>query len=78
MTKEFKTVALVGLYTDSRVAEPMQRLAAHLTKAGIAVVTAPDIAAELATTPLESKELVAAQVGLYDETGRMNWLLPPT
>lgn len=60
MTQEFKTVALVGLYTDERVAEPMQRLAAHLTKAGIEVVTAPDIAAELNTTPLESDVLAEA------------------
>ncbi len=39
MTNSFKTVALVGLFTDSRVAEPMIRLAEYLTNAGITVLS---------------------------------------
>ncbi len=38
MTNSFKTVALVGLFTDSRVAEPMIRLAEYLANAGITVL----------------------------------------
>ena len=38
MNNSFKTVALVGLFTDSRVAEPMLRLAEYLLKAGITVL----------------------------------------
>ncbi len=47
MKQEFNTVALVGLITDNRVAEPMQRLAGHLTKAGVDVLAEPDVAGEL-------------------------------
>lgn len=39
MTNSFKTVALVGLFTDSRVAEPMIRLAEYLANAGITVLS---------------------------------------
>lgn len=59
MKQEFKTVALVGRYADSRVSEPMQRIAGHLTKAGIDVVTLPDIADELDTRTIEQPELAA-------------------
>ena len=45
MSKAFKTVALVGLITDARVAEPMSAIGAHLTKAGIRVTAAQEIAA---------------------------------
>jgi len=44
MSNSFNTVALVGLYTDSRVAEPMLRLAEYLAKAGISVLSNADIA----------------------------------
>ena len=44
MNNSFKTVALVGLFTDSRVAEPMIRLAKYLAKAGITVLANTDIA----------------------------------
>jgi NAD+ kinase len=44
MNNSFKTVALVGLFTDSRVAEPMIRLANYLAKAGITVLANTDIA----------------------------------
>ena len=44
MNKEFNTVALVGRFADKRVSEPMQRIARHLTKAGVDVVALPDIA----------------------------------
>jgi NAD+ kinase len=43
MPREFKNIALIGLYTDARVAEPMQMIAGHLTKAGIrTIATAED------------------------------------
>ena len=57
MMQEFSTVALVGLYADARVAKPMQRIASHLKKAGITVVTTTDIAAELNTVPVEDDGL---------------------
>ncbi len=49
MSKAFQTVAILGLYSDSRVAGPMTKLAKYLTKAGIDVVTLPDAAATLET-----------------------------
>ena len=57
MMQEFSTVALGGLYADARVAKPMQRIAGHLKKAGITVVTTTDIAAELNTVPVEDDGL---------------------
>ncbi len=47
MSKSFKTVALVGLFTDSRVAEPMIRLAEYLSNAGITVLSNAATAAAL-------------------------------
>ena len=44
MTQKFKTVALVGRYTDKRVSGPVQGIAQHLTKVGIDIVALPDIA----------------------------------
>ncbi len=44
MNQEFKTVALVGRYTDKRVSDPMQGIAQHLTKVGVDIVALPDIA----------------------------------
>lgn len=41
MSKEFKTVAVLGRMEDPRVAEPMTALAAHLTGAGIDVIARP-------------------------------------
>jgi NAD+ kinase len=47
MNKNFRKIALVGRYTDARVAEPMRLIAAHLTKSGLEVLSTPEIAAEL-------------------------------
>ena len=47
MSKEFQTVAVLGLYADPRVADPMTLLAAYLTKSGTDVVTLADAAAPL-------------------------------
>jgi NAD+ kinase len=59
MTHEFRKVALVGLYTDDRVAEPMRSIAAYLTKAGAEVLAAPDLAAELGSTPVTESDAAA-------------------
>ncbi|MEX2123046.1 MAG: NAD(+) kinase [Woeseia sp.] len=42
MGKEFNRVAILGRFEDPRVAEPMTALAAHLSQAGVSVLTAPD------------------------------------
>jgi NAD+ kinase len=42
MSKEFKTVAILGRHEDHRVAEPVAVLAGYLTKAGIDVLAVPD------------------------------------
>ena len=47
MSQEFERIALLGRHTDARVAEPMQALAAHLTKAGYEVVAADSLDLEL-------------------------------
>ena len=47
MKNAFETVAIVGLITDSRVAEPMSALSQHLIKAGIDVIANPNIAKDL-------------------------------
>lgn len=45
--KEFRKIAVVGLYADARVAEPLQTLARHLTKAGADVMADGSVADEL-------------------------------
>jgi NAD+ kinase len=57
MNKEFSKIALVGLYTDSRVAEPMRLIAEHLTKAGVDVMATPEIAGELPVREVEADVL---------------------
>ncbi len=47
MSSEFKRVALFGRHTDTRVAEPMQALARHLSQAGIEVFAADTLGLEL-------------------------------
>ena len=47
MNEEFRRIALTGLYADPRVAEPMRLIADHLTKAGLDVLSTPDIADQL-------------------------------
>lgn len=43
MSKEFQTVAFVGRFTDPRVAEPMQVLAAHLAVRQVDAIAAPGV-----------------------------------
>ncbi len=43
MSKEFQTVAFVGRFTDPRVAEPMQVLAAHLAVRKVDAIAAPGV-----------------------------------
>ncbi|MFT5502164.1 MAG: NAD+ kinase [Woeseiaceae bacterium] len=57
MSKKFKTVALVGLISDSRVSEPMAALCSHLTGVGIDVIAAPDIAHRLPARAVSENEL---------------------
>jgi len=57
MGSEFKKVAVLGRYDDPRVAEPMTSLVAHLTKAGIAVVAADEMALDIPVTRVPESEL---------------------
>ena len=68
MSKAFQTVAVLGLYSDSRVAGPMAKLAEYLTKAGIDVVTLPDAAATLETRAVQEAD-IAAEVDLIIAVG---------
>lgn len=68
MTRQFKTVALVGRYKDTRVAEPMQSIAAHLQKGGLKVIVSPEIASELSATPVKLNKL-AEQADLIIAVG---------
>ncbi len=66
--KEFRKTALVGLLSDPRVAEPMQILAGHLTKAGQVALAEPEVAAELGIEAVDGTEL-AAQADLIIAVG---------
>jgi NAD+ kinase len=68
MSKAFQTVAVLGLYSDSRVAGPMAKLTEYLTKAGIGVVTLPDAAASLETRAVQEAD-IAAEVDLIIAVG---------
>jgi len=50
MGSEFQKIAVVGRHNDPRVAEPMMLLVSHLTKAGIEVLTAEEMALDLPVT----------------------------
>jgi NAD+ kinase len=60
MNPEFKRIALLGRHTDSRVAEPMQALAEHLTKAGHDVFAADTLGLDLAAQRMPEDDLCAA------------------
>lgn len=66
MSVKFQKVAIVGRHDDSRVAEPMTLLVEHLTKAGVVVLAAEEMALDLqvervSTTQLaENADLVIA------------------
>lgn len=57
MSKEFKTVAIVGRHEDPRVAEPVAVLADYLTKAGVEVVAVPDAAADLPVRSVAEEDI---------------------
>ncbi len=57
MNQEFRIIALSGLYADPRVAEPMRLVAAHLTKAGIDVISTPELAGELSARSVDPDAL---------------------
>jgi len=59
MSKAFQTVAILGLYSDSRVADPMTKLAEYLTKAGIDVIALPDAAPTLKARAVQEAGIVA-------------------
>lgn len=50
MGSEFQKVAMVGRHDDPRVSEPMMTLVDHLTKAGVEVLTAEEMALDLQVT----------------------------
>lgn len=60
MKKQFDTVALVGLYTNARVAEPMHLVAGHLLAAGIDVIAETTNAAALSIRAVDSDALTDA------------------
>ena len=68
MSKAFQTVAVLGLYSDSRVAGPMAKLTQYLTKADIDVVTLPDAAATLEARAVQEAD-IAAEVDLIIAVG---------
>ena len=59
MPEEFSKIALVGLYTDARVAEPMTLIAAYLTKRGNAVIAMPESATELGINAIAEGDLAS-------------------
>lgn len=59
MSTQFPNIAILGRHEDSRVAEPMQVLARHLTKAGIKVLASDTLALELPVTRMAEGDLCA-------------------
>ena len=59
MSKAFQTIAILGRYSDPRVADPMVLLAEYLTKAGIDVITLADAPATLQARPVNDADLAA-------------------
>jgi len=57
MSVKFQKVAIVGRHDDSRVAGPMTLLVKHLTKTGVEVVAAEDMALDLPVTRVGKSEL---------------------
>jgi len=60
MGKAFQTVAILGVYSDPRVADPMTLLAEYLTKAGIEVISLPNAAEPLEVRPVQDADIAAA------------------
>jgi NAD+ kinase len=59
MSKAFQTVAILGRYSDSRVVDPMTKIAEYLTKAGIDVIALPDAAPNLKARAVQEAGIVA-------------------
>ncbi len=59
MSREFKTIAIVGRIDDQRVAAPMRSLASHLTKSGVQVIAGSDVASQLGIETIEESSLAA-------------------
>ncbi len=59
MSTAFQTVAILGLYSESRVAGPMTMLAQYLTKAGIDVIAIPDAAPTLEARAVQEAGIAA-------------------
>jgi NAD+ kinase len=57
MSTQFSNIAILGRHDDSRVAEPMQLLTRHLTKAGIKVLAADTLQLELPVTRMNTADL---------------------
>lgn len=60
MTSPFKSIALLGLSEDQRVAEPMAVLAGYLTEAGVDVVAPLDAPADLPARRIPEAEIAEA------------------
>lgn len=59
MGKAFQTVAILGVYSDPRVAGPMTLLAEYLTKAGIEVISLPNAAEPLKVRSVQDADIAA-------------------
>ena len=68
MPREFRNIALIGLYTDARVAEPMRVIARHLTRAGIRTIAVGDDAKALGVDQVEG-DLVRTEADLIIAVG---------
>ena len=68
MSKEFKTVAILGRHGDPRVAEPVAVLAPYLTKAGIDVLAVDDAPATLPVHFVPERD-IAGQADLIIAVG---------
>jgi len=57
MSGKFQKVAIVGRHDDSRVAEPMKVLVEHLTKNGVVVLAAEEMALDLPVERVSTTQL---------------------
>lgn len=68
MSRQFKTIALLGRFEDQRVAEPMYAIARHLTKAGIDVASSPENSASLEVRAID-EDRIAGEADLIVAIG---------
>jgi len=59
MTNQFRKVALVGLYADARVAEPMRIISEYLSNAGIDVMAEAAYAESLSARVVDTDTLTS-------------------